>query len=58
MIDFLVENYPDLKFTEVICSTFPDIIGETVLNFFREIPSTSNTEEDELFLVSEISYYR
>lgn len=46
VIDFLIENFPELQFTDLICQTFPDIIGETMVNFFTEVPSK---QEDDFF---------
>ena len=55
MVDFLLENFPELEFTECVCNTFPDIIQDTVVNFFKELPSSSK-DEDSLFPVSKYSF--
>ena len=58
MVEFLVENYPEIEFTDIICRTFPEVIGETLVNFFTEVKSQGKHEEDDLFLVSRISNLR
>ena len=49
VIDFLIENYPELHFTDLICRTFPDIVGKTLVNFFKEVPTK---QQDDFFHVS------
>ena len=56
VVDFLLENFPELEFTECVCNTFPDIIQDTVVNFFKELPSSSK-DEDSLFPVSKYNFF-